>query len=79
MPYPAAQAAGSVRHDGFPERLALAIALEGMFYALFPDGMKRMMLRVLDTPPQILLVAGLAAALSGVALVAVVRSAAFSP
>jgi len=57
--------------------LALAVALEGMVYALFPEAMKRMMVRVLDTPPRLLRAAGLTAALCGVAAVALLRGAVF--
>ncbi|MBW7849391.1 MAG: DUF2065 domain-containing protein [Rhodospirillales bacterium] len=63
----------------FLTALALAVAIEGMLYALFPEGMKRMMLRAIEASPQVLRVAGLAAAVAGVALVAVMRNAAFSP
>lgn len=42
--------------------LLLAIALEGIFYALFPMGMKRMMATVLTLPAWQLRLSGLAAA-----------------
>ena len=39
--------------------LALAVALEGIVYALFPDGMKRMMAIAIKQPSSTLRVAGL--------------------
>ena len=53
--------------------LALAIAIEGILYALFPDGMKRMMASVFEMPSAQLRTAGLAAAVLGVALVWLIR------
>lgn len=49
--------------------LALAVAIEGIAYALFPDGMKRMMISVLAQPSGNLRAAGLVAA--GVAVAAI--------
>lgn len=54
--------------------LALAIALEGMLYALFPGAMQRMMAAVQQQPPERLRAAGLAAAAVGVLLVWAVRA-----
>jgi uncharacterized protein YjeT (DUF2065 family) len=42
--------------------LALAIALEGILYAAFPDGMKNMMRRALEIPSSNLRAGGIAAA-----------------
>ncbi len=42
--------------------LALAVAIEGIAYALFPDAMKRMMITVLAQPSANLRAAGLVAA-----------------
>lgn len=53
--------------------LGLAIAIEGMAYALFPVGMKKMMVRVLAQPLNNLRWAGLVAVLIGVALVWLIR------
>ena len=53
--------------------IGLAIALEGLVYALFPMGMKRMMLHVLGQPEAGLRVAGLVAAVVGIIIVWVVR------
>ncbi|MEQ8707821.1 MAG: DUF2065 domain-containing protein [Rhodospirillales bacterium] len=46
----------------FLTALALAIALEGLMYAAFPDGMKRMMMRALELPSSQLRAGGLMAA-----------------
>jgi uncharacterized protein YjeT (DUF2065 family) len=53
--------------------IGLAIAIEGILYALFPDGMKRMMMQVLATPSASVRTAGITAALIGVALIWLVR------
>ena len=53
--------------------LALAVAIEGALYALFPEGMKKMMLHALAQPPSHLRTAGVAAAAVGVAIVWLVR------
>ncbi|MAE44297.1 MAG: hypothetical protein CMF63_04825 [Magnetovibrio sp.] len=57
----------------FMTALALAIAIEGAIYALFPDAMKRMMLNVLAQPQGILRTAGLTAAIVGVGIVWLIR------
>ncbi len=49
--------------------LGLAITIEGVLYALFPDAMRRMMVQVLRLPPDTLRAAGLAAAGLGVFVV----------
>ena len=54
--------------------LALAIAIEGILYALFPDGMKRMMASVFDMPSPNIRAAGLVAAVIGVGLIWMIRS-----
>ena len=53
--------------------LALALALEGVVYALFPDSMKRFMARVLEMPETSLRIAGIFAAMIGVAALAIIR------
>jgi uncharacterized protein YjeT (DUF2065 family) len=53
--------------------LALVLVIEGILYALFPEGMKRVAARTLVVPPQALRVAGLAAACIGVMLVWLLR------
>ncbi len=53
--------------------LALALAVEGALYALFPDGMKKMMLYVQDQPSGSLRIGGVIAALAGVGIVWLIR------
>lgn len=53
--------------------LALVLVIEGIIYALFPEGMKRVAARTLAVPPQALRIAGLAAACVGVILVWLMR------
>ncbi|OHC83436.1 MAG: hypothetical protein A3G73_07965 [Rhodospirillales bacterium RIFCSPLOWO2_12_FULL_67_15] len=53
--------------------LGLAMAIEGILYALFPDGMRRMMERALALPPRVIRATGLVAALAGVGLVWLAR------
>jgi len=52
------------------ENIILAVALvffvEGAIYALFPDGMKRMMISVIEMPAANLRIGGLIAAVIGV-------------
>lgn len=57
----------------FLTALALVLVIEGVVYALFPDAMKRMMVRLLDTPASALRTAGLASAMIGVFLVWLLR------
>ncbi|MCB2099848.1 MAG: DUF2065 domain-containing protein [Rhodobacterales bacterium] len=57
----------------FLAALGLALAIEGVAYALFPDAMKRMMAQVLSLPSQQLRAAGLVAAALGVVFVWLVR------
>ena len=53
--------------------IGLAIAIEGILYALFPNGMKKMMMQVLAMPSPSVRTAGITAAMIGVALVWLVR------
>lgn len=53
--------------------LALVLVIEGSLYALFPEGMKRAMLVVLEQPPGSLRTSGLALAVLGVGLVWLIR------
>lgn len=53
--------------------LGLVLAIEGALYALFPEGMKRMMAEVLNMPVRFVRVAGLSAAILGVGIVWLVR------
>lgn len=53
--------------------IGLAVAIEGLLYALFPDGMKAAMTKVLAQPSSHLRSAGLVAAVVGVGVVWLVR------
>ncbi|HEX3881425.1 MAG TPA: DUF2065 domain-containing protein [Stellaceae bacterium] len=53
--------------------LALVLVIEGVLYALVPDGMRRVAVRTATVPAQTLRVAGLAAACIGVMLVWLLR------
>ena len=53
--------------------LALVLVVEGVLYALFPQGMKRVAARTVLVPAQMLRGAGLLAAAVGVAIVWLLR------
>ena len=53
--------------------LGLAITIEGIAYALFPDVMKKMMAQVLTLPSANIRAAGLAAAAAGIFILWLVR------
>jgi len=53
--------------------LALVLVVEGILYALFPEGMKRIAARAMAVPPQALRGAGLVAAAIGVVIVWLLR------
>ena len=53
--------------------LALAIALEGIIYALFPDRMKRVMSIAIEQPTANLRFVGLLAAVLGVVIIWAIR------
>ena len=53
--------------------LGLAIASEGIAYALFQDAMKRMMAKVMDQPSGGIRIAGIAGAVIGVFIIWLVR------
>ena len=53
--------------------LALAITLEGILYALFPDRMKRVMSVVIEQPTANLRFVGLLAAVLGVVIIWAIR------
>ena len=53
--------------------IGLILVIEGCLLALFPDGMKRMMVAMQQVPAEILRRAGLIAAVIGVALVWLIR------
>ena len=58
----------------FLAALALVFVLEGALYALFPDGMKRIMAQTLTLPSSTLRGAGLTAACVGVVTLWFIRS-----
>jgi len=53
--------------------LGLVLVIEGALYALFPEGMQRMMARALELPPAYLRRAGLATAVAGFFVVWLIR------
>jgi uncharacterized protein YjeT (DUF2065 family) len=53
--------------------LGLAIAIEGIVYALFPEAMKRMMAKVMVQPAGSIRGAGIGAAVAGVFILWLVR------
>ena len=53
--------------------LGLAIAIEGIIYALFPEAMKRMMAMVMVQPTGSIRGAGIGAAVAGVIILWLVR------
>jgi len=53
--------------------LALVLVIEGILYALFPEGMKRIAARAMAVPPQVLRASGLFAAAIGVVIVWLLR------
>ncbi len=53
--------------------LALILVIEGVLYALFPDGMKRILTQVMTLPTASLRSTGLVSAVIGVALVWLLR------
>lgn len=57
----------------FLSAIGLVLVIEGVLYALFPDGMKRMMLLMRDQPEALMRRAGLGAAVLGVVVVWLVR------
>ncbi len=59
--------------DELVTALALVLVIEGALYALFPEGMKRMVSEVLKLPSSMLRNAGLIAAIVGVGIVWLVQ------
>ncbi len=53
--------------------LALVLVIKGVLYALFPDGMKRLVVQMLTVPAPMLRAVGLAAACIGVGAVWLMR------
>jgi len=58
----------------FLTALALAIVIEGIVYAAFPDQMKRALALLLDTPSSTMRVTALTIAIGGFILLWLVRS-----
>ena len=54
--------------------LALVLVIEGILYALFPEGMKHLAQRAMQVPSQVLRASGLLAAAIGVVIVWLLRS-----
>tara|TARA_Y100001934_G_C12325439_1_gene762364 strand:- start:106 stop:258 length:153 start_codon:yes stop_codon:yes gene_type:complete len=50
------------------------LVIEGVIYALFPQGMQRMMTQALEMPASTLRIGGLIAAVAGFAVVWLIRS-----
>ncbi len=53
--------------------LALVLVIEGAIYALFPEGMQRMMMHAIEMDPGVLRYAGLGLAVFGVLMVWLIR------
>ena len=53
--------------------LGLVLVVEGLIYAAFPEGMKRLMLQIADMPGATLRSAGLFAVIAGLALLLSLR------
>lgn len=63
----------------FLTALSLAMVIEGVTYALFPGGMRRLMATVIRLPPPMLRTFGLLVAVSGILGVWLARSTIFAP
>lgn len=59
--------------EDFLAAIGLVLVLEGVVYALFPEGMQRMMASALEMSPSMLRIGGLVAAFVGLAVVWLVR------
>jgi len=57
----------------FLAALALAVVIEGLLYAAFPDQMKRALLLLLDTPNSNIRVVALTCAAAGLIMLFVIR------
>lgn len=53
--------------------IGLALALEGILYALFPDGMKKIIMQVLTMPASAVRTTGVTLALIGVLIIWFIR------
>ncbi|MEC8205007.1 MAG: DUF2065 domain-containing protein [Pseudomonadota bacterium] len=54
--------------------MGLVLVVEGVIYALFPQGMQRMMTQALEMPASTLRTGGLVAAVAGLTVVWLIRS-----
>lgn len=59
--------------------LALVLVIEGLAWAAFPEGMKRVLAQVLAVPPEALRLVGLFFALLGIGGVWLIRSVMMAP
>lgn len=57
----------------FATAIGLALAIEGILYAVFPDAMKRMLEQVMAQPIQTLRMVGLITATFGVSIIWMIR------
>lgn len=60
--------------DDLYTALGLVLVIEGVIYALFPEGMQRAMAMMQTAPPSMLRVVGLGAAAVGFAIVWAIRA-----
>ncbi|MEC8173025.1 MAG: DUF2065 domain-containing protein [Pseudomonadota bacterium] len=60
--------------DDFLTAIGLVLVIEGVIYALFPQGMQKMMTQALETPASTLRIGGLVAAVAGLTVVWLIRS-----
>lgn len=65
--------AGTGRMEDLLTALGLMLVIEGALYALFPEGMQRMIQQVLEASPGLLRGAGLGAAVLGFVVVWLIR------
>jgi uncharacterized protein YjeT (DUF2065 family) len=59
--------------DDFVTAIGLVLVIEGALYALFPEGMQRMMAQALEMSPAFLRKTGLAIAIAGFCVVWLMR------
>ena len=57
----------------FLTALSLAIVIEGVLYALFPEGMRRKMIQVLEMSDGSLRTSGIIATIAGLGFLAILR------
>lgn len=59
--------------EDFVTAIGLVLVIEGALYALFPEGMQRMMAQALEMPPTFLRKTGLIVAVAGFVVVWLMR------